>query len=314
MAQNQNNPFIYLTVPYRYNCVYQKLLRKLADLGIDILNDCGATCRGINRNIINCWNMFQAACGAYALGEEKKADLLINYINVQLKFGCPLFHEEIEPPVIKIPAIKTFDIPDVRNTYSGVVNITNVILTFENPELFKENSLRIGASYEGAKIDIVLADNLPIANNPTLNSVEFELKPDRNYFVAEATVSADNTVVVASFDILPLSNTQRFYYGIGVPSSDLSDAKVSYERTWIWDLRNTTYKIYIAYPLDTNILNITGDPNGNPDVNLYEKIKKSGTTNISGITVGGKPYVLETLNYPPGFSYPLKITMGSSSV
>ena len=186
MAQNQNNPFIYLTVPYRYNCVYQKLLRKLADLGIDILNDCGATCRGINRNIINCWNMFQAACGAYALGEGKKADLLINYINIQLKFGCPLLDEETEPPVIKAPAIKTFDIPAVRDVYPGVVNITNVTLTFENPELFKENSLRIGASYEGTRIDTVLAENLPIADNPILNDVTFEVKPDRNYFESYA--------------------------------------------------------------------------------------------------------------------------------
>lgn len=309
MAQNQNNPFIYLTVPYRYNCVYQKLLRKLADLGIDILNDCGATCRGINRNIINCWNMFQAACGAYALGEGKKADLLINYINIQLKFGCPLLDEETEPPVIKAPAIKTFDIPDVRDKYIGVVNITNVTLTFENPELFKENSLRIGASYEGTRIDTVLVENLPIADNPILNDVTFELKPDRNYFVAEAIVAADNTVVVASFDVLPLSNTQTFYYGIPPYDSSLSNAKKSFDKTWTWNLLNSTNKIYIAYPIDAGIKNIIGDPDGNPDTNLYKKIKDSHGVNISGASVGGKAYVIETLTYSPGFGNSLQIIM-----
>ena len=310
MAQNQNNPFIYLTVPYRYNCVYQKLLRKLADLGIDILNDCGATCRGINRNIINCWNMFQAACGAYALGEGKKADLLINYINIQLKFGCPLLDEETEPPVIKAPAIKTFDIPAVRNAYSGVVNITNVTLTFENPELFKENSLRIGASYEGTRIDTVLAENLPIADNPILNDVTFELKPDRNYFVAEAIVAADNTVVVASFDVLPLSNTQVFYYGISPYDSSLSNANTSREQTWTWFFLVPTNSIYIAYPIDSAISNIIGYPNGNPDTDLYEKIRTSHGVSISGITVGGKAYVIETLTYSPGFGNSLRIIMG----
>lgn len=309
MAQNQNNPFIYLTVPYRYNCVYQKLLRKLADLGIDILNDCGATCRGINRNIINCWNMFQAACGAYALGEGKKADLLINYINIQLKFGCPLLDEEIEPPVIKAPAIKTFDIPAVRDVYSGVVNITNVTLTFENPELFKENSLRIGASYEGTRIDIVLAENLPIADNPILNDVTFELKPDKNYFVAEAIVAADNTVVVASFDVLPLSNTQIFYYGIPPYDSSLSNAKKSFNKTWTWNLLNSTNSIYIAYPMDSGIKNIIGDPDGNPDTNLYKKIKDLHGVDISGTTVGGKAYVIETLKYSLGFGNSLQIIM-----
>ena len=310
MAQNQNNPFIYLTVPYRYNCVYQKLLRKLADLGIDILNDCGATCRGINRNIINCWNMFQAACGAYALGEGKKADLLINYINIQLKFGCPLLNEETEPPVIKTPAIKTFDIPDVRNKYVGVVNITNITLVFENPELFKENSLRIGASYEGTRIDTVLAANLPITDDPILNDVTFELKPGKNYFVAEAIVDADNTVVVASFDVLPLSNTQTFYYGIPPYDSSLSNAKVSLEKTWTWNLPNPTTSIYIAYPMDSGISNIIGDPYGTPDTNLYEKIKSSHGVNTSGATVGGKAYVIETLTYSPGFGNSLRIIMG----
>lgn len=309
MAQNQNNPFIYLTVPYRYNCVYQKLLRKLADLGIDILNDCGATCRGINRNIINCWNMFQAACGAYALGEGKKADLLINYINIQLKFGCPLLDEETEPPVIKAPAIKTFDIPAVRDVYPGVVNITNITLTFENPELFKENSLRIGASYEGTRIDTVLAENLPIADNPILNDVTFEVKPDRNYFVAEAIVAADNTVVVASFDVLPLSNTRIFYYGIPPYDSSLSNAKKSSDKTWTWNLLNSTNSIYIAYPIDTMIKNIIGDPDGNPDTNLYKKIKDLHGVNKTGATVGGKAYVIETLTYSPGFGNSLQIIM-----
>lgn len=309
MAQNQNNPFIYLTVPYRYNCVYQKLLRKLADLGIDILNDCGATCRGINRNIINCWNMFQAACGAYALGEGKKADLLINYINIQLKFGCPLLDEETEPPVIKAPAIKTFDIPAVRDVYSGVVNITNITLTFENPELFKENSLRIGASYEGTRIDTVLAENLPIADNPILNDVTFEVKPDRNYFVAEAIVAADNTVVVASFDVLPLSNTQVFYYGIPPYDSSLSNAKKSFDKTWTWNLLNSTNRIYIAYPMDARIKNIIGDPDGNPDTNLYKKIKDSHGVSKTGATVGGKAYAIDTLTYSPGFGNSLQIIM-----
>jgi hypothetical protein len=305
MAQNQNNPFIYLTVPYRYNCVYQKLLRKLADLGIDILNDCGATCRGINRNIINCWNMFQAACGAYALGEGKKADLLINYINIQLKFGCPLLDEETEPPVIKIPAIKTFDIPDVRNSYVGVVNITNITLVFENPELFKENSLRIGASYEGARIDTVLAENLPIADNPILNDVTFELKSDRNYFVAEAIVDADNTVVIASFDIIPLSNTRRFYYGIPPYDSSLSNANASLIKNWTWDLPNSTTSIYIAYPKYSRISSIIN----NSGTNLYEEIKNSHGVNISGITIGGNDYVIETLTYFPGFDNSLQIRM-----
>ena len=56
--------------------------------------------------------------------------------------------------------------------------------------------------------------------------------------------------------------------------------------------------------------NGNGNSNGNPDTNLYEKIKNSHGVNISGITVGGKPYVIETLTYSPGFGNSLRIIMG----
>ena len=88
MIQNEDGTYVYLTVPLKYNCVYTKLLIMVSDLGIDLIKDCTSTCKGINRQVINCWNMFQAACAAYQLGEEKKADLLINYIIAQLRLEC----------------------------------------------------------------------------------------------------------------------------------------------------------------------------------------------------------------------------------
>lgn len=80
--------FTYLKVPCKYKCIYNQLLIKLSELGVDILNDCNAVCGGKNKYIITCWNMFQAACASYELGEEKKADLLMNYIKAQLKIKC----------------------------------------------------------------------------------------------------------------------------------------------------------------------------------------------------------------------------------
>lgn len=88
MIQNEDGTYVYLTVPLKYNCVYTKLLIMVSDLGIDLIKDCTSTCKGVNRQVINCWNMFQAACAAYQLGEEKKANLLINYIVAQLRLEC----------------------------------------------------------------------------------------------------------------------------------------------------------------------------------------------------------------------------------
>lgn len=77
--------YTYLTIPAAYVCLYHKLLVYLSDFGIELIRDCKAGCSAKNKSIIDCWNMFQALCAAYALGEEKKAELLYNYITAQLE-------------------------------------------------------------------------------------------------------------------------------------------------------------------------------------------------------------------------------------
>lgn len=95
MTNNNNDrTYIYLKVPEFYNCIYTKLLIKLSDIGISILNDCSYICNNKNKIIINCWYMFQSACAAYELGETKKANVLINYINKSLQFDCDINKDE----------------------------------------------------------------------------------------------------------------------------------------------------------------------------------------------------------------------------
>lgn len=80
-----NPQYVYMTVPSKYVCVYHKLLVLMAQYGLDMLNDCSATCKGNNKNIITCWNMFQTACAAYQINKTKEADTIIKYINAQIK-------------------------------------------------------------------------------------------------------------------------------------------------------------------------------------------------------------------------------------
>ena len=84
MRKNENGMYTYLDVPSKYNCVYKRLLIKLSDLGVDMIKDCTSTCKGINRQVINCWNMFQSAMAAYQLGQDKLAETLLKYIKGQL--------------------------------------------------------------------------------------------------------------------------------------------------------------------------------------------------------------------------------------
>lgn len=80
-----NPEVLYMTIPAEWACVYQKLLVAVADFGEQMLHDCQASCKNVNKNIINCWHMFAAAIAAHQLGQDKLAETLIKYIKGQLK-------------------------------------------------------------------------------------------------------------------------------------------------------------------------------------------------------------------------------------
>lgn len=81
------NEFIYLKVPEKWKVIYDSLLIKMAELGTDLLIECNASCKGVDKEYIACWNMFQAACAAYEFKEFKKADTLIKFIATKLKIN-----------------------------------------------------------------------------------------------------------------------------------------------------------------------------------------------------------------------------------
>jgi hypothetical protein len=88
MGNNTSNGFIYMTIPAKYASIYHKLLVAMNNFGKDLLDDCGASCKGQNKKIINCWNMFQTACASYQLNTDasiKQADIIIKYVEAEMK-------------------------------------------------------------------------------------------------------------------------------------------------------------------------------------------------------------------------------------
>lgn len=76
--------YLYLTIPAEYACTYHKLLVYLADFGKSLLDDCSAACKNDNRTIIECWNLFQSAVACRTIGQDKQANLFIDYINKRI--------------------------------------------------------------------------------------------------------------------------------------------------------------------------------------------------------------------------------------
>lgn len=76
--------YVYVTIPAEYICIYHKILVLLTEYGVEMLKDCKAHCTQRNSNVIECFNMFNAAIAARKLGNTKLAETLIKYIKAKL--------------------------------------------------------------------------------------------------------------------------------------------------------------------------------------------------------------------------------------
>lgn len=76
--------YVYVTIPAEYVCVYHRILELMADYGEDMLKDCKANCTARNSNVIECFNMFNAAVAARKIEKTKLAETIIKYVKVKL--------------------------------------------------------------------------------------------------------------------------------------------------------------------------------------------------------------------------------------
>lgn len=127
--------FVYITIPKEYLCVYNKILVMLADYGIEMLKDCKASCTDRNSNVIECFNMFNAAVAAYKLNNTSLANTLITYVKAKIE------------QIYKGRVDTTFVFPlDEDNNIRSFISCEDTIKLFINPidnelftNTFKEN-------------------------------------------------------------------------------------------------------------------------------------------------------------------------------
>lgn len=85
MSDINDSEYIYLTIPKDYEDVYKTLLILLSEYGEEMLKDCKAACANKNRDVIDCFNMFNSAVAARELGQEKLAQTIMKYIRAKIK-------------------------------------------------------------------------------------------------------------------------------------------------------------------------------------------------------------------------------------
>lgn len=174
-----NDEWIYLTVPKAYQCVFEKLLNKLATWGQELLDDCTVSCKGQNKNILNAWNLFNAACIAYDTSATTKSKYIVDYIKGLLGFNCPDEEDEYNTPVLK-----NFALTVKYSETTPTIEITRATVSYEHENNLIENSLKLINTNDNE----IVASNLPISRIIDLNISDYEGEPGKTIgFVLEAT-------------------------------------------------------------------------------------------------------------------------------
>lgn len=209
MRKNEDGMYTYLDVPSKYNCVYKKLLIKLSDLGVDMIKDCTSTCKGINRQVINCWNMFQSACAAYTLGYWKQADLLINYINSSLQFGCDEYTID-EKPVFMIFEL---NIP-ITITGSQKIKYNEANFVIANREYVVEDTLTIYQVIN--ERENIIASGLSVNSPVKFNELVLNAEVGQVYIFRASVEGQDEETYYSNdyiVECVPVPAMNVMYYG-----------------------------------------------------------------------------------------------------
>lgn len=319
MIKNQDGTYIYLTVPEQYKCVYEKLLIKLSDLGIDIVKDCGATCRGINRSVINCWNMFQAACAAYTLGEEKKAHLLIHYINTQLQLGCSCNDTNPDKPNPDKPNPDKPNPDDSPNITNFKLNITNcegsqtlqintATFTITNATNIKANSLKILTS-----TGEVIKEGLGITSPQTFDNIPLEVVEGNSYtFYAQIEDNEEKVYKSNNYTITCSQQQIVSYNYYGTNENATIDSITTGQKTTssnINRLPTPTKVVWFAIPQGKSLVIDNADMNGDYFYNPGQGYNNNRLQEIQTTTIDGITYEFYKFVYFVNIEINLKVTI-----
>lgn len=228
---NINPEYIYITVPAEYIGIYHAILTMMADYGEDMLLDCKATCKERNYNVVDCFNMFNAAIAARALHKTKLEETLIKYIKAKIQqiyknidktvtFEC-VIDNDIYKEVYAIQGNTTIfkiDLASITNNVTKrIVSISewNIIIA---PKIIPNT-----VNLDGGNINL---------QGKVKRTIEYKWSDDReNTFETEELTlkwkvkvnnGSYNNIVGNSYNI-ENSTTNRDFYFIGYTDSLLGD-------------------------------------------------------------------------------------------
>lgn len=318
MRKNENGMYTYLNVPNKYNCVYKRLLIKLSDLGVDMIKDCTSTCKGINRQVINCWNMFQSACAAYTLGYWKQADLLINYINASLALNCTEYTTDEKP------VFMTFEL-NIPMSITGAQQIKYNEATFviANKEYVVKDTLTIYQVIN--ERENIIASGLSIDSPAKFNELTLNAQVGQVYIFRASVEGEDGETYYSNDFIVECKSVPKMnvmYYGHtdiapqtfqNMSVSDIMALEGNTPRTITGDKNNTftihqEKKIHYLLIPDTLMTLVKAEYGTTLVTTLWDGSDGAYKTNNPGGTVDDIHYKVFFLYSPSVFDDAIRIT------
>ena len=116
--------YVFVAIPREYVCVYHRILIMLADFGVDMIEDCKASCTSKSTSIIECFNTFNAAVAAYKLNQTSLANTLMNYVKTKIN---QIYRGDDNSPSFTFPV-------DENGEIQAVVSCDDPVRLFINPE------------------------------------------------------------------------------------------------------------------------------------------------------------------------------------
>ena len=191
---------IYVTVPAEYICVYHRILAMLADYGEDMLKDCKANCTDRNSNVIECFNMFNAAVAARKLGKDKLAETLIKYIKAK-----------INQMYRGVDNSTSFIFPvDENGQLKAFVSCNERPMFYINPEDMESYEHKFGNGFE-EHFGLGEEDN---ANDESLDSTKLEVTLVPKYETIHDVIvpCAEITISYNGFPVKKSNTTISYYF------------------------------------------------------------------------------------------------------
>lgn len=121
-------------IPKKYLPIYKAIIILYAELGYDSLQDCKTFCKGRNKDIIDCYIMFETAISAFYNGNEKLCNTIMTTLKAQLNLLAKnnIGNLNFTIPLDSKGNINLFVVSDLQDEDNTELFIDNNLLNFLN--------------------------------------------------------------------------------------------------------------------------------------------------------------------------------------